>query len=186
MGRRGRRERGPITRLDFSELGTNDVLLEDLLRYVGSPKTFIPVIWDTCVKVLRSEKRIVLTERDNGEVLDQIYTDFYQSFSETKFRRIIADSGISVRMSSYRENLAQFLYDVFEILYPQIASTVDRLIRKQDNGSLLNYRCNVIKEHYLYINDGFGEVKRLVGVDVEISTENMLSSELLIGDGYGF
>lgn len=185
MGRRDNQRRKPTARLDFSELETNDILMEDLQHYVGSPKVYIPQIWDVCVRVLREENRIVLTNRDNGEVLDHVYTDFYTGFSDTKFERIVEEIGISVRRDGYRENVAQFLYDVFEIIYPQVASTVDRLLRENKNGELLNYKVKVRRVHYEYFNNGFGETERPIAVDVEILTENMLTTKLLSGDGYG-
>lgn len=184
MGRRDRNRRTPIARLDLSDLETHDTLLEDLLHYAGPPKVFIPQVWDVCVRVLRHENRTILTELDNKEVLDQVYEDFYNDFSDTKFERIISEVGISVRRGSYRENLAQFLYDVFSVLYPQVSNVVDRLVRRSDSGELLNYTAKVSRTHYDYYNEGFGEVRRVSGVDVEIKTENMLSNLTLRGEGY--
>lgn len=186
MARRDDKRRNQKVRLDLSDLETNDVLMEDLQHYVGTPRSYIPEIWDTCVKVLRQENRIILTEKSNGETLDQVYTDFYNSFSETKFKRVVEEFGISVRRDGYRENVAQFLYDVFIILYPQVASIVDRLVRKETMAELRTYRIQVTKVHFDIFNNGFGETERIIGVDAKILTEQFITTNLLCGDGYEF
>lgn len=183
MGRRERTNKN-LVRLDLSELDINGVLLEDLRHYVGSPKVYVPKIWDVCINVLREENRIILNDQDNGETLDQVWEEFYEDFSERTFRKIISENKLSVRMDGYRDNVAHFYFDVFEILYPQIARVVDKFVRGSKNASMTTYSCKVIDVRYDYFNDGFGEVRLEQGVVVEVITENILASKLLLGDGY--
>lgn len=186
MGRRNKEERHKTARLDFSDLDINDVLLEDLHKYVGSPKEYIPKLWDICVRVLREENRIILTQRRNGETLDQLYTDFYNAFSENKFRRVVRDHGLSVRLDGFRDNVTDFLYDMFIILYPQVAATVDKLTRNQNCDNLLNYIVEVEFVEYDNYNNGFGVSERAIAVSVIIKPENRLSTKLLSSNGYDF
>lgn len=183
MGRR-ERTKDNLVRLDLSELDINSVLLEDLRHYVGSPKVYVPKIWDVCVNVLREENRIILNDQDNGEVLDQVWEEFYEGFSERQFRKIVSENSLSVRMDGYRDNVAHFYFDIFEILYSQVAGTVSKLVRKHKNASLTTYTCKVVEVKYDYYHDGFGETKVEQGVIVEVIAENMLTSKLLLGDGY--
>ena len=185
MGKRERTNEN-LVRLDLSELDINSVLLEDLRHYVGSPKLYVPKIWDVCVSVLREENRIVLNEQDNGEALDRVWEEFYDEFSERRFKKIISENRLSVRMDSYRDSVAHFYFDIFEILYPQIAKAVDIFIRRNKNASLTTYSCKVVEVMSDYYNDGFGELKIENGVVVEVIAENMLTTKLLLGDGYGF
>lgn len=187
MARRdSRRNRKPIVRLDLSELEINAVLLEDLRLYVGSPKVYVPKIWDICVNVLRQENRIILTERDNEDTLDAVYDELSHTFSESKCKKIIREHGLSVKISGYKENVTNFYFDVFEIIYPQVAGTVSRLIKNHRNPTLTNFLAEVIEVEYDTFNDGFGDVEQEVSVIVEVVEENMLTSNTLRGDGYGF
>lgn len=186
MGRRERRTKTDIlVRIDLSELDINNVLLEDLRYYVGSPKVYVPKIWDVCINVLREENRIVLTNRDNAETLDDVWEGFYDDFSERKFKRIIAERNLSVRMDGYKDSVTHFYFDIFEIMYPQVARSVDKLVRQNTNAEMCNYSCEVTNCDYDFVDDGFGQVKREVGVTVKVKTENMLTTNLLRGDGYG-
>lgn len=185
MGRRERRTKDDtLVRIDLSELDINNVLLEDLRFYVGSPKVYVPKIWDVCVNVLREEKRIILTNQDNANTLDDVWEGFYEDFNERKFRQIIAERSLSVRMDGYRDSVTHFYFDIFEIMYPQVARSVDKLARSNRNAELSNYSCEVTRVDYDYFDDGFGEVQRETGVTVNVITENMLTSNLLRGDGY--
>lgn len=182
-----RSRKNKIARLDLSELEINETLMEDLRHYVGSPKVYVPKIWDLCLEVLRETNRIILNERDNGEMFDYIYDEFFEEFDQSKFGRVLAEHHISVRRADYQKHQAQFYFDVFMLLYSQVASIVDNQARDLGKAvETLNFTVEVTRVHYDVFNDGFGEVEREVAVDVVLRKENMLTSRLLSGEGYEF
>ena len=187
MARRERRDRdNNRIRIDLSELDIHSVLLEDLRHYVGSPKSYIPKIWDVCVSVLREEQRIILTERDNKDVLDRVWNDFYDEFSEAKFKNIVRTEHLSVRMDGYRDNVTHFLYDVFVLIYPQVAAIVDIKTRGKSDVGFLTYGIRVDEVVYDAIYDGFDTINKEVAVKGEITTSNYLTKYLLSDKGYDF
>lgn len=182
-----RRSKG--IRIDLSELEIHTTLLEDLRHYVGSPRLYVPKIWDVCMDVLRYTKRIILNEKDQGELFDDIFDDFLKDFNVSAFNRILQETHISVRREDYKRNVAQFYFDVFMIMYPQVASTVNKLINSDKrNVSFLNYKAKVESVIYDYVESGFGDEpdEREVAVIVTASYENMLTDSRLLETGYDF
>ncbi len=181
-----RERRNDKLRIDLSALETHSVLLEDLRYYVGSPKAYVPKIWDVCMDVLRDVNRIILNDRDNADTLDGVWNQFFDDFSEKEFRRIVREKHLSVRMDGYRENVAHFLYEVFEIMYPQVAGYADRRTRGKENATNLNFKVHVIEVVYDDIYDGFDTINKEIAAIVEVETENLLTKRLLSEKGYGF
>lgn len=178
--------RTKYARLDLSELDIHASLLEDLRLYVGSPRVYVPLVWDVCVKALRQEGRIILNERDNKELLDDVFSEFFDEFNENKFQMLKDEKRISTRFSDFRQNVAQFYFDIFIIIYPQVAMMVNESIKLAVDPSMINYRAKVQDVFYDVFNDGFGEVQQEVGVSVKIYKENILTTKRLLGEGYGF
>lgn len=173
-------------RLDLSELDVHASLLEDLRLYVGSPRVYVPLVWDVCLKALRQEERIILNERDNKALLDDVFSEFFEDFDESKFQQLKDENRISVRFSDFRQNVTQFYFDVFVIIYPQVAMMVNESIKVTEDPSMINFRVKVIEVFYDIFNDGFGEVKQETGASISIYKENILTTKRLLGEGYGF
>lgn len=180
------RRRINTMRLDLGELDINSILLGDLRHYVGSPKNYVPKIWDVCMQVLRTENRIILNERDNQDVLDDVWNKFFDDFSESRFRQIVNERTLSVRMDGYRDSVTYFLYDIFVIAYPQVASYVDQRARDDDITEFTNLRCTVKEVIYDSIFDGFDTIDMESAAILTIRDENYLSESLLRREGYGF
>lgn len=185
MSRRDQR-RKPTLRIDLSDLDVHSVLLEDLRHYVGSPRDYVPKIWTLCMQVLREENRIILNSQDNSDALDAVWNQLFDEFSENKFRRIVRDKRLSVRMDGYRDNVTNFLYDVFEVMYPQVASYIDGLARSKQDISYTNYTAEVVRVDYDNSYDGFDTIDKEIGVKVEVTTENFITKNVLREKGYGF
>ena len=183
MARR-REKRNKELRIDLFDLDIHSVLLEDLRHYVGSPKTYVPKIWDVCMRVLREENRIILNEQYDKDALDAVWNDFFDGFSETRFKRIISEKGLSVRMDGYRDNVTDFYFSIFEIMYPQVAAWVDKVTRGKKGSSFLNYRAEVVEVFYLDVYDGFDTISLEQGVIVKTKAENYITEYLLREEGY--
>lgn len=186
MGRKRSRNRDMV-RLDLSQIEIHTTLMEDLRKYIGSPKNYIPGIWDMCVDVLREEETITLNELTNSTALDGVWNDLFDSFDEDKFRNIVRTEGLSVRLSGFRDNVTDFLYDVFFEIYPQVAAFVDkRMDVLKDAGMYKNYRIDVVEVFYEDIYDGFSTVEIETGCSVRYKEENYISKRTLRGNGYEF
>lgn len=179
------RRRENTLRLDLSELDINTTLLEDLRFYVGQPENYVPLVFESCVRYLRKTKRMILTESLNSEDLDDVYDDFFTKFDERKFRYIVNRDKISIRMSDYKERVADFYYDIFDLIYSQVATYVNRLAGSNTKDRMFaDFTCEVLDVTWDEFDDGFGICSIEQFVDIRIKRQNLISKDLLQGSTY--
>lgn len=180
--------RANTLRIDLSELDINSTLLDDLRFYVGHPENYVPIVFDMCMRFLRITKRKILTEKTNAEDLDQVWEEFDQLFNERKFKRIVSNNNLSIRMSDYRERVADFYYDIFDLMYTAACVYVDNLMGgRTEDRMYVDFKCNVIKVNYKSVPngwDGFFEIEQ--ELIIEVNKINAISKDLLSGCSYDY
>lgn len=172
--------------IDLSELEISYSLLEDIRLYLGDTGLYlvIPRLFDLCVKTLKKTGRYYLTERDNESDLDEVYDLIDEMFDERKFRSAIKRHGLSVLQSTFRENVADYLYDIWELMYTEVGKYVEDKASNMSEVMGLSFQCTVTDLKTKTGNDGHGETIRETAIVLDVSSMLELSTSLLTPGNY--
>lgn len=175
-------------RVDLSELDINVTLLDDLRFYVGRPENYVPIVFDMCMRYLRITKRKILTEKTNSEDLDRVWEEFDELFNERKFRKIVSGGDLSVRMADYRERVADFYYDIFDLMYSVVCTYVDNLMGSRPIDRMyVDFKCDIVKVIYKDVNNGWDEYMEVEQeLIIQVKRINAISKDLISGSTYDY